>query len=190
LNPWSETLASNLEEILFDAETLDKKTTELAEQITADYLRMGAEKILVVGILTGSVLFMADLIRKIQMPIEIDFMAVSSYGSGTVSSGQVKIGKDISRSIEGKHVIIVEDIVDTGRTLSTLRGLLNERGPASISICSLLDKPSRRIAEVDVEYKGFSIPDKFVVGYGLDFAGEYRHLPYIGVLKPEAYSKK
>ncbi len=190
LDLWKDTVAANVGQVLFDEQTIQAKVTELAKTITADYLRLGAEKLLVVGILRGSVLFMSDLIRKIDLPLEMDFMAVSSYGHGAISSGQVKISKDISKDIRGLHVLLVEDIVDTGRTLATLRALLQEREPKSIAICTLLDKPSRRVSQVKVEYTGFTIPDEFVVGYGLDYADQYRHLPYIGVLKPEVYQQK
>lgn len=189
LNLWKDTVAASVGQVLFDEKTIQDKVTELAKEITEDYVRMGADKLLVVGILRGSVLFMSDLIRKLELPLEIDFMAVSSYGHGTVSSGQVKISKDIHKDIRDRHVLLVEDIVDTGRTLYTLRGLLQERGPKSIAICTLLDKPSRRVSQVKVEYSGFTIPDEFVVGYGLDYDDDYRQLPYIGVLKPEVYEK-
>ena len=139
------------------------------------------------SVLRGSYIFMADLTRAIQLPIHVDFMAVSSYGSGTKSSGQVQITKDLSDPIEGKDLIIVEDILDSGNTLYYLMQVLQARKPASIRLCTLLDKPDRRTKPITADYCGFSIPDAFVVGYGLDYAEKYRNLPYIGVLKPEVY---
>lgn len=138
-------------------------------------------------VLKGAVVFMADLIREVKIPVDIDFMAVSSYGSSTSSSGVVRILKDLNESIENKHIIIVEDIVDTGLTLKYLVENLKSRGPASIKICTFLDKPERRKADITPDYCGYSIPDEFVVGYGLDFAEKYRNLPYVAVLDPEAY---
>lgn len=135
-------------------------------------------------------MFMADLVREIDIPITVDFMAVSSYGQSTESSGAVRILKDLEVSVEGKNVLIVEDIVDTGLTLRYLLENLKSRHPASVRVCTLLDKPSRRQVEVSPDYNGFEIPDKFVVGYGLDYAEQYRHLPYIAVLKPEAYGRE
>ena len=157
---------------------------ELGEQITADY---AGKEVAVASVLRGSYIFMADLTRAIQLPITVDFMAVSSYGSGTVSSGQVEIKKDLSDSIEGKDLIIVEDILDSGNTLYYLMDVLRARKPASIRICTLLDKPERRSKPITADYVGFSIPDAFVVGYGLDYDEKYRNLPYIGILKPSVY---
>ena len=142
---------------------------------------------MLIPVLRGSFVFMADLIRKIEVPCTVDFMSVSSYGSGTTSSGQVQITKDLSDDIEGKDIIVVEDILDSGNTLSYLLQLLQARKPASMKLCTLLDKPDRRVKEVHVDYTGFTIPDEFVVGYGLDYAEHYRNLPYIGILKPEVY---
>ena len=142
---------------------------------------------MLIGVLRGSFVFMADLCRAIDLPCTLDFMSVSSYGKGTSSSGRVQITKDLSEDITGKHVIVVEDILDSGNTLSYLLELLKARKPASIRLCTLLDKPDRRVKPVEVHYSGFSIPDAFVVGYGLDYAEKYRNLPYIGILKPEVY---
>ena len=189
MNAWQQRLDDHIAEILLDEATIQNRVAELAEQITADYMRMGADELVTVGILRGSVLFLSDLIRKIQMPVNLDFMAVSSYGGATTSSGMVRILKDLSHSIQDKHVLIVEDIVDTGRTLQCLNELLQARKPASLKICTLLDKPSRRLVETDVDYVGFTIPDRFVIGYGLDYDDAWRQLPYIGVLKPEVYKK-
>ena len=175
----------DIQEILFTEEQLAKRVSELAEQINRDY---AGKEILLVSVLRGSFVFMADLARRITLPCRVDFMAVSSYGKGTSSSGQVQITKDLSEDISGLHVIVVEDILDSGNTLSYLLRLLEQRHPASIRLCTLLDKPERRKVPVEVHYSGFSIPDAFVVGYGLDYAELYRNLPYIAILKPEVYS--
>lgn len=172
--------------ILYTQEQIDAKVKELGAQISADYQ---GEELLVVGILKGALIFMADLVRNISVPVSLDFMAVSSYGASTESSGVVRILKDLERSIEGKHVLIVEDVVDTGLTLKYLLENLKARKPASIKVCTLLDKPQRRTADVTADYNGFVIPDDFVVGYGLDYAEKYRETPYIFILKPEIYSK-
>lgn len=174
----------DVEKILLDETRIKERVLQLGQQITRDYQ---GKNILTVGILKGAMIFLADLVRNIEVPTFFDFMAVSSYGTGTVSSGAVRILKDLDRSIEGRHVIIVEDIVDTGLTLQYLVENMKARGPASLKICTLLDKPSRRKVEVSVDYNGFSIPDEFVVGYGLDYNECYRNLPYIAVLKPEIY---
>ena len=174
----------DVERILFTQEELARRVGELGEQITADY---AGKEVAVASVLRGSYIFMADLTRAIQLPITVDFMAVSSYGSGTVSSGQVEIKKDLSDSIEGKDLISVEDILDSGNTLYYLMDVLRARKPASIRICTLLDKPERRSKPIAADYVGFSIPDAFVVGYGLDYDEKYRNLPYIGILKPSVY---
>ena len=174
----------DVERILFTQEELARRVGELGAQITADY---AGKEVAVASVLRGSYIFMADLTRAIQLPITVDFMAVSSYGSGTVSSGQVEIKKDLSDSIEGKDLIIVEDILDSGNTLYYLMDVLRARKPASIRICTLLDKPERRSKPIAADYVGFSIPDAFVVGYGLDYDEKYRNLPYIGILKPSVY---
>lgn len=175
----------DIQEVLFSEEQLAQRVSELAEQINRDY---ADKEILLVSVLRGSFVFMADLARKITRPCRVDFMSVSSYGKGSTSSGQVQITKDLSEDISGLHVIVVEDILDSGNTLSYLLRLLEQRHPASIRLCTLLDKPDRRKVEVAVHYSGFTIPDAFVVGYGLDYAERYRNLPYIGILKPEVYS--
>ncbi len=178
-------MAQDIQEKLISEEEINKKVKEMGEQISKDY---GEEReLIVVGILKGAIIFLSDLVRKISLPITLDFMAVSSYGSATQSSGAVRILKDLEVDIENKHVLIVEDIVDTGLTLKYLLENLKARNPKSVKTCILLDKPSRRTVDVKVDYNGFSIPDRFVVGYGLDYAENYRNLPYIGVLKPEAY---
>ena len=177
-------LEKDIDHILFSEEQLKARVREIAGQIDRDFA--GKEPMLI-SVLRGSFIFMADLMRSITLPCTVDFMAVSSYGAGTTSSGQVKITKDLSESIEGRDIIVVEDILDSGNTLSYLLQILQARHPASMTLCTLLDKPDRRIKPVHVDYSGFSIPDEFVVGYGLDFAEKYRNLPYIGVLKPCVY---
>ena len=174
-----------IESILFSQEQLDKRVSELAEAINRDY---EGKNLILISVLRGSFVFMADLVRKINLPCLVDFMSVSSYGKGSSSSGQVQITKDLSEDISGMDVIVVEDILDSGNTLSYLLSLLEQRRPASIRLCTLLDKPDRRVKPVELHYSGFTIPDAFVVGYGLDYAERYRNLPYIGILKPEVYS--
>ena len=177
-------LEKDIQEILLTEEQLKIRVAELAERIQKDY---AGKEIMLIGILRGSFVFMADLCRAIGLSCTLDFMSVSSYGSGTNSSGQVQITKDLSEDIAGRHIIVVEDILDTGNTLSYLLKLLEHRHPASVKLCVLLDKPERRLKPVEPDYVGFSIPDAFVVGYGLDYAERYRNLPYVGVLKPEVY---
>ena len=179
-------LENDIQEILFTGEDLNRKVHELARQIEADY---AGQEIMFIGILRGSFIFLADLCRAVNLPCTLDFMSVSSYGRGTSSSGQIQIIKDLSEDITGRHVIVVEDILDSGNTLSYLLKILEHRHPADIRLCALLDKPERRIKPVELHYAGFTIPDAFVVGYGLDYAEKYRNLPYIGILKPEIYGK-
>lgn len=174
----------DIESILMSEETLHKRVCELGETISRDY---AGKEVLMVGVLRGAFVFMADLARAITIPLAIDFMAVSSYGASTSSSGVVRIIKDFDENVEGKHILIVEDIIDSGLTLKYLYNQILSRKPASVRICTLLDKPERRKTDVPVDYNGFSIPDAFVVGYGLDYAERYRNLPYIGVLKPSVY---
>lgn len=178
-------LADDLAEILIDEKTLQAKIAELAKQISHDY---AGKELMLVGVLKGAIMFMVDLARAINLPLTLDFMAISSYGASTESSGVVRIIKDLDNSIEGKNILIVEDIVDSGLTLSYLADYLRARNPDSLKICVLLNKPERRTSDVAVDYLGFDIPDKFVVGYGLDYAEVYRNLPYIGVLKPDRYA--
>ena len=177
-------LEKDIQEVLFSEEQLDRRVREIAAQIEKDY---EGKEIMLISVLRGSFIFMADLSRRIDLPCTLDFMSVSSYGKGTSSSGQVQITKDLSSDISGQHIIVGEDILDSGNTLSYLLKLLEQRNPASIRLCTLLDKPERRVKEVKVDYSGFTIPDAFVVGYGLDYAEQYRNLPYIGILKPEVY---
>ncbi|HXF82404.1 MAG TPA: hypoxanthine phosphoribosyltransferase [bacterium] len=177
-------MLDDIDEILIPEDALRSRIRELGQQISKDY--EGKEPLLV-GILTGAVLFVSDLLREITIPCELDFMATSSYADGTSSSGIVRILKDLDQSIEGRHVIVVDDIIDTGLTMDYLLETLKARYPASLRVCALLDKVPRRIRYVPLDYRGFEIPDKFVVGYGLDYAGRYRNLPFICVLKPEIY---
>ncbi len=169
-------------EILIDEERLQTRIRELGRELSSDY---EGRELLLVGVLKGAVFFMADLMRSISVPCEIDFMAISSYGASTDSSGVVRILKDLDINIENRHVLVVEDIIDSGLTLSYLLRNLESREPASLEICALLTKPSRREIDVPVKYVGFEIPNKFVIGYGLDFAERYRNLPYVGVLHPD-----
>ena len=179
----------DVKEILFTEEQLKAKVAELGAQITGDYAGSEIGPTLIC-ILRGSCIFTADLCRAIDLPVRLDFMSVSSYQNGTTSTGRVQIVKDLSDSIEGKDVIIVEDILDSGNTLYYLKDLLAARKPNSIKICTLLDKPDRRTKPISSDYCGFTIPDAFVVGYGLDYAERYRNLPYVGVLKPSVYGGK
>ncbi|GAC1392530.1 MAG: hypoxanthine phosphoribosyltransferase [Ktedonobacteraceae bacterium] len=174
----------DIQEILISEEQLRAKIRELGEQITQHYR---GKNLLLLGTLKGAVPFIADLSRAIMLPLEIDYMAVASYGASTHSSGVVRIVKDLEGPINQKHVLIIEDIIDSGLTLHYLVDLLNRRNPLSLCICTLLDKKRERLKAVAIDYKGFTIPDKFVVGYGLDYAQHYRNLPYIGVLKPSIY---
>jgi hypoxanthine phosphoribosyltransferase len=175
---------NDIQEVLLTTEEIKQRINVLGEQITADY---AGKEILMIGVLRGAVIFMSDLARAIKLPVAIDFMAVSSYGSSTSSSGVVRILKDLDEDLKDKHVLIVEDIIDSGLTLKYLVENLKSRKPASVKICTLLNKPERRKVEVTVDYNGFTIPDHFVVGYGLDYAEKYRNLPFIGILKPDAY---
>lgn len=176
----------NIERVLVSEEELHQINARLGAQITKDY---AGKNLLVVGILKGSVLFMADLIREIQLPCKLDFLAVSSYGGDTRSGGVVKIVKDIDIELEDYDVLLVEDILDSGRTLSYVCDMLRTRHPASIRVATLLDKPERRVVDLKADYVGTSVPDEFVVGYGLDFDQRYRNLPYIGQLKRSVYEK-
>lgn len=178
-------MVEDIKEVLVSREALAARVSEMGAAISADY---AGKEILMIGVLRGAVIFMADLARAIECPVAIDFMAVSSYGMSTSSTGVVRFLKDLDEDIKGKHVLIVEDIIDSGLTLKYLYDNLKSRKPASLKICTLLNKPSRRKVEVPVDYNGFDIPDYFVVGYGLDYAEKYRNLPFVGVLKPEAYS--
>lgn len=178
-------MRSVVKEVLLTEEEIALRVKELGEEITRDYK---GKDLVVVGILKGAVIFMSDLCKNIDLPITIDFMAVSSYGNSTKSTGEVKINKDLDFSVEDKDVLIVEDIIDTGLTLSYLTDNLKKRGANSVKIATLLDKPDRRNIEVKVDYLGFSIPDEFVVGYGLDYSELYRNLPFVAALKEEVYS--
>ncbi len=182
----AESLNDDILEVLLSEEEIRAKVAELGAQLTRDY---AGKTPFFLGVLKGCYVFMSDLVRNVDLHCSMDFMAVSSYGGGTSSTGAVRITKDLSRDIEGKDVIIVEDILDSGITLSYLKKYLQNRKPASICIVTLLDKPARRRADIRADYCGFTVPDEFVVGYGLDYAEDYRNLPYIGILKPEIYSR-
>ena len=178
------TIHDDVEEILLSGQQIADRVAELGAQLAED--PAGREPVLV-SVLKGSIIFLADLIRTMEMPVSLDLMEVSSYGASTETSGQVRILKDLSKPIEGRDVIVVEDIIDTGLTLNYLLKYLHDKGPASVRICCLLDKPARRLADIPIDYRGFTIPDRFVIGYGLDYDERYRNLPYIGVLKPTVY---
>ena len=171
--------------VLLPEEEVDARIQAMGEQISRDY---AGKQVHLICVLKGGSFFLCELAKRITVPVSLDFMSVSSYGSGTTSSGQIQIIKDLSEDITGRHVIVVEDILDSGNTLSYLLNILEHRHPASVRLCALLDKPERRVKPVELHYSGFSIPDAFVVGYGLDYAEKYRNLPYIGILKPEVYS--
>lgn len=180
-------IAEDIGEILFSEEALAGKCRDLAAAIDEDY---ADKELVLVGILKGSFMFMADLVRRTTIPLEIEFMAVSSYGSASESSGVVRILKDLDTDIKGKHVLLVEDIIDSGNTLTYLMDYLRGRGAASVEIVCLLDKPARRTKEMAVKYVGFVIPDAFIIGYGIDYAERYRNLPYVATLKEEVYRSK
>lgn len=174
-----------IKQVLVSEEEIARKVEELGKRITEDYR---GKDLLLVGILKGSVIFMSALAQKIELPVQMDFMAVSSYGKSSTSTGEVRINKDLDFSVEDRNLLIIEDIIDTGYTLAYLIDNLKKRGAKSIKVCTLLDKPDRRKVDIDVEYLGFAIPDEFIVGYGLDYAEQYRNLPYVAALKEEAYS--
>jgi len=182
MNQVRNELSAAVSEILIDEETLHGRIAELGAQISDDYR---GEDLLLIGVLKGAIFFMADLMRSIDIPCEVDFMAISSYGAGIDSSGVVRILKDLDVSIEGRNVLVVEDIIDSGLTLSYLLRNLEAREPASLEVCALLTKPERRENDVACRYVGFEIPNRFVIGYGLDFAERYRNLPFVGVLRDE-----
>jgi hypoxanthine phosphoribosyltransferase len=178
-------LLNDIQEVLYSEEEIKGKVKELGAAVSRDY---EGRNPLVICVLKGAFVFMADLARNITVPIELDFMAVSSYGNSTRSSGEVRIVKDLDHSVEGREVLIVEDIIDSGLTLSYLIDVLERRNAKSVHVVALFDKPARRTGDINADYTGFVIPDAFVVGYGLDYAEKYRNLPFIGVLKPEVYS--
>lgn len=180
----STTQHEHIDRVLFTEEELAERVKEMGAQITQDY---AGEEILVISVLRGAAIFMADLVREIKLPLEMDYMAISSYGNGAKSSGVVRILKDLTSSVEGRHVLIAEDILDSGLTLRYLIKNLESRGPKSIQVATLLRKDTPNQADIDCRYIGFECPDEFIVGYGLDYAERYRNLPYIGVLKNEIY---
>ncbi|MCL1820441.1 MAG: hypoxanthine phosphoribosyltransferase [Oscillospiraceae bacterium] len=179
-------LHKDFESLLFSEEQIKTRIAEMAAQIDIDYK---GKTPLLIGVLKGSFIFMSDLMRAMKIECTVDFLAVSSYGTKSETSGQVRLLKDINENIEGRDVIVVEDILDSGITLSYIMKLLSMRRPASIKLCTLLDKPERRRVQVDIHYRGFEVPDAFVVGYGFDFAEKYRNVPYIGILKPSLYAR-
>lgn len=177
-------LGKDIEQILIPEQQIKRRVKQMADQLVKDY---EGKDLIMIGILNGASVFYIDLMMEMDIPVEMNFMAVSSYGNGTVSSGRVRIEYDLETDIENKHVLIVEDIVDSGRTMDNLIKLLTARKPASIKICTFLDKEDRREVDLKLDYVGFKVPDVFIVGYGLDYAGKYRNLRYIGTLKPEIY---
>ncbi len=181
------TMFDDIETVLFTEQQIAEIVQNMGRQISKDY---EGKNLVLVSVLKGSLMFMADLMRAITVPCTIDFLSVSSYGSGTATSGEVRILKDLDGSLEGKDLLIVEDILDSGMTLSYLLKTLSARNPASIRLCTFVDKPERRRVDIQADYVGASVPDAFIVGYGLDYAEKYRNVPYIGVLKPEIYTNK
>ena len=181
----TDDVPAEIEKVLISQEEIQAKVAELAAQIDRDY---AGREVLLVGVLKGAVMIMADLARAMRTPVSMEFMAVSSYGSSTSNSGVVRILKDLDREVEGKHVLVVEDIIDSGLTLSWLLRNISSRGPASVEVCALLRKPEAVKMDLKVRYIGFDIPSEFVVGYGLDYAERYRDLPFVGLLKPEVYA--
>lgn len=178
-------MLNDIQEVLYSEEQISQKVKELGVQLTKDF---EGRNPLVICILKGAFIFMSDLVKEIKIPLEIDFMAVSSYGQSTKSSGVVKIIKDLDTPVEGRDVLIVEDIIDSGLTLSYLIDVLERRNATSVTVATLFDKPARRTVDLQPHYKGYTLPDEFVVGYGLDYSEKYRNLPFIGILKPEVYS--
>lgn len=174
-----------IKEVLVNEDEITSKVKELGKQITEDYKD---QDLMLIGILKGAVIFMSELAQNIELPVQMDFMAVSSYGKSSVSTGEVRIIKDLDFSVEDRNLLIIEDIIDTGYTLSYLIDNLKKRGAKSVKVCTLLDKPDRRKADIHVDYLGFVVPDEFIVGYGLDYAERYRNLPYVAALKEEVYS--
>lgn len=175
----------NIDRILLDEQQIRARVAELADKVTADYQD---KDLVVISVLKGAFVFMADFVRSVKLNLRLDFMSASSYGSGTSSSGKLNVRMDIKTDVKGKDVLIIEDILDSGVTLSYVKKHIYDLGAASVKVCTLLDKPERRVADIAADYVGFSIENEFVVGYGLDFAEDYRNLPYIGILKPECYA--
>jgi len=184
----SQNMDQDILKVVYSEQQLHDKVAALGAQITEDY-KDAKEDIFCVGILKGAAVFYTDLVREIKLPVSFDFMIASSYGNGTSTSGTVKILKDLDYDIENKHLIVIEDIIDSGTTMHYLMKYFKQRKPKSVKLCALLSKPSRRTVDVDIDYCGFEVPDEFLVGYGLDYAEKYRNLPYIGVLKPEVYAE-
>ena len=178
-------METGIERVLIPVEEIQEVVARLGREITDYYSEKENLDLIVIGLLRGSFVFMADLVRQIKLPLVVDFMTVSSYGDGTVSTGDVKVVMDLDQSIEGKDVLMVEDIIDTGNTFNKVINVIRNKSPRSMNICTFLSKPSRRIVEVDIDFCGMEIPDEFVCGYGLDFSQKYRNLPYVGVLAPK-----
>lgn len=178
-------MEKDLAKVLITSEEIAVRVKELGAQLSQDY---ADKEVLMIGILKGAFIFMADLVRHMDIPVELDFMAVSSYGMSTKSSGVVRIMKDLDKSVEGKHVLVIEDVVDSGLTLKYLQENLRSRGAASVKVVTFLDKPERRQVDVQADYNGYQVPDEFLVGYGLDYSERYRNLPFVAVLKREVYS--
>ena len=178
-------MEENISQVLVSEERIREEVARLGQEITDYYSRQPELDLIVVGLLRGSFVFMADLVRHIKLPLIVDFMTVSSYGDGTVSTGDVKVVMDLDQSIEGKDILMIEDIIDTGNTFNKVLGLIRHRHPRSLKICTFLSKPSRRVVDINIDFCGMEIPDEFVCGYGLDYSQIYRNLPYIGVLKSE-----
>jgi hypoxanthine phosphoribosyltransferase len=177
-------LAEGISQILFDAQQIEERVLELGQEISRDY---EGSRPLLVGVLKGVFPFMADLLRAMTIPVEVDFMAIASYNHSTREQGFVRVQKDLDEPLDGRHVLFVEDVIDTGLTLNYLLRNLKARGPASLKVCTLFEKPQRRLINIPIRYKGFDLPNKFVVGYGLDYRELYRNLPYVGLLKPEVF---
>jgi len=180
-------MLEDIEKILVTKEAIREKVQELGKRISEDYK---GKDLILIGVLKGGFMFLADLMREITIPVDMDLISVTSYGNSTESSGVVRIIKDTDVNIENKHVLIVEDLVDTGLTLNHLKQLFNTRGPKSVKICTAFDKPSRRKVKIDIDYQGIVVPDEFIVGYGLDYAGKYRNLPFVGTLKKEVIERR
>jgi len=180
-------MLEDIEKILVTKEAIREKVQELGKRISEDYK---GKDLILIGVLKGGFIFLADLMREITIPVDMDLISVTSYGNSTESSGVVRIIKDTDVNIENKHVLIVEDLVDTGLTLNHLKQLFNTRGPKSVKICTAFDKPSRRKVKIDIDYQGIVVPDEFIVGYGLDYAGKYRNLPFVGTLKKEVIERR
>jgi len=182
-------LTRDIQAILIDKQTISQRVLSLGQEIDIYYSKQGIKNIVAICVMNGAIVFFCDLVRSLKVDAEMEFVRVSSYGNSSKSSGQITISKDIETSIKDKHVLIVDDIVDSGNTLSQLSAIMQARQPASIKVCTFLNKPSRRQIDFNPDFNGFIVPDEFIVGYGLDYAGHYRQLPYLGILNPSVYNK-